>query len=158
MSPKVKTTAILVLGMLIGGVLAVLIMGYQTRRIMATYAEAALAEMADDVRQISGGNTNAVLQRKNDAIPDMVLTFEKFHAGYVPPDERVFALWAVQRYYDSNPSLSLPSEVKAILDALPPRPPTSCELKQIHATQPGQHETDPAGAQGATINAATPSQ
>lgn len=131
MSGKAKTVAALVLGSLIGGVLSFFVMGYQTRKIMAIYAEAALFGAAIDARQLAAGQSHAVLQRKNDAMPNLALRFEREHARYLPQNQRVAALWEVQRCYSENPSPGLPSEVKAILDGLPARPPTRCELKDL---------------------------
>ena len=129
MSHRGKTAAVLLLGVLIGGVAAFLFMGYQTRRVMAIYAEAALLEAATDARQLTAGRSHAVLDRKNAALGNMVLGFEAEHARYLRQDRKVATLWVVQRYYDECPSSSPSPEVKAILDDLPPRPPTSCTLK-----------------------------
>ncbi|NLV43495.1 MAG: hypothetical protein GXY07_03220 [Candidatus Hydrogenedentes bacterium] len=38
-------------------------------------------------------------------------------------------LWQVQRYYEKY-GVEIPEALRPVLDALPPRPPTSCELKQ----------------------------
>lgn len=150
MSPRKKTAATLGLGIfigvLIGGVSVFLIMGRQMRWLMAFQAQVAMGEAAMDARQIAAGQSDAVLERKNAAIPYMVLTFEKEHAGYLPQDQRVGALWAVQRHYADNPSLNPPPEVKAILDALPPRPPTSCELNRAAASNPDHRQEDRPGA------------
>jgi len=124
-----KTAAILVLGVLIGGVATFVFMGYQTRRVMAIYAEAALLEAATDARLLAGGKSQAVLDRKDAAMGNMVLGFAAQHARYLRQDRKVAALWVVQRYYDECPSSGPSPEAKAILDALPPRPPTSCQFK-----------------------------
>jgi hypothetical protein len=52
--------------------------------------------------------------------------------------ERLRALWVVQRYYE-NFNLPVPEAIKPILDKLPKRPLTSCELKQI--SEPNKKET-----------------
>ncbi len=38
-------------------------------------------------------------------------------------------LWQVQRYYEKY-GVEIPEALRPVLDALPPRPPTFCEIKQ----------------------------
>jgi hypothetical protein len=45
-------------------------------------------------------------------------------------DNRLPALWYVQRYYQSF-DLSVPEDIRAILDSLPPRPLTTYEKSKI---------------------------
>ena len=45
-------------------------------------------------------------------------------------EARLTAFWYVKRYYEKY-KLSVPAEIKPILDALPPRPLTSCEIKAL---------------------------
>ena len=113
-----------------------MIVGQQVRKIMALDATAALMEMAIDARQLSANKADAMLQRKIAALPDLVVIFDQHHARHLPEDQRIAALWGVQRFYEENPSVKLPARAKAILDALPPRPPTSCELEAASATRP----------------------
>ena len=38
------------------------------------------------------------------------------------------ALWMVKAYYERN-EIVIPSEIKGILDSLPPKPPTACQIR-----------------------------
>ena len=38
------------------------------------------------------------------------------------------ALWIVKAYYERN-MIVIPSEIKGILDSLPPKPPTACQIR-----------------------------
>jgi hypothetical protein len=38
------------------------------------------------------------------------------------------ALWMVKAYYERN-KIVIPSEIKDILDSLPPKPPTACQIR-----------------------------
>ena len=137
--------AALVVGMLLGGVGVFILMGLATRRVMAIYANAALIETATDVRQLRAGQLNKVLERKEAALPGMVMCFEHEHARYMPQEQRLGVLWAVQACYSENPSLNPPPEVKAILDGLPPRPPRCCPNPRA-ATQPDSAPATPAAS------------
>lgn len=128
--------AVVVLSVLLAvSVAGLVLMARQTRWIMAFLAEGQLGEMAMNARQIRIGQSEAVLKRLDEAIPLMALQFEREHSKYVSPDERIGVLWAVQRYYKDSPAMQPPPELKAILDALPPRPLTSCEAAACK-TQP----------------------
>jgi hypothetical protein len=45
-------------------------------------------------------------------------------------EKRLPALWYVQRYYQKF-DLSVPEDIRSILESLPPRPLTSCEKSKI---------------------------
>jgi hypothetical protein len=141
MKQKWKLLAACVCGMLIGSAATFIFMGHQVRWLMAFFAEGRLVEVAQDARLIRTGRSDAVLKQKDEAIPLLALTFEREHAKYVTPEARLGVMWAIQRYYSDNPSIITTPELKAVLDALPPRPLTCCELDtcttQPATTQPG---------------------
>jgi len=38
------------------------------------------------------------------------------------------ALWMVKAYYERN-EIAIPPEIKSIMSSLPPKPPTSCQIR-----------------------------
>lgn len=109
----------LLVGLLIGWVTMFVFMGINTKKVMAIYADSALLEMAVNARQIRAGQADALLDRLDRATPLMVVQFDKVDRKF---SKSSGALWQVQRYYSENPSLSVPDQVKRILDSLPPDP------------------------------------
>ncbi|HAU36849.1 MAG TPA: hypothetical protein DCX07_03940 [Phycisphaerales bacterium] len=140
MKNKIKLTLALLIGAVLGGVGMFLYGGVATKKIMALYAQAVLTETAVDARQLRKDRADEVLKRKEVALPEMIRTFEKYHRCDLPAEQGNGALWAVQRYYAENPGISAPSDIKVILDALPPRPLTQCEKEAACTTQ-----SNPAG-------------
>lgn len=133
MSSKTKIGISVTVGALLGVGGMWLFTGVQMRRMLSQWTSAALCETAADIWQIRSGQVDTVLERKEDALSRMIVNFQKWHAGFLSEDQRVATLWAAQRCYSDNPSLKMPPEVKAILDALPPRPPTSCDIQRAQA-------------------------
>jgi hypothetical protein len=135
MKTKIRLTVSFIVGLLLGlGIMCVL-MGINARRIMAHYASVQLGEMAMNARQLRSGQVEAILKRYDESLPTTVMLFEKEHAKFLDDNQRIGTLWAVQRYYSDNPSLSIPEDTKAILDSLPPRPLTKCELDATSSTR-----------------------
>ena len=132
-----------VLGLLVGVVGMFLFMGINTQKVMAIHAEAQLFEMADNARLLRGGRGEMLLNRYDDVIPNTVLSFNQYHRRFLKGTQAHAALWQVQRYYESNPSLKLPSDIKPILEALPPRPVSSCETRcEVPVQKKAQENND----------------
>jgi hypothetical protein len=114
-------------------VLAGLAVGYtlafaSTKRVINNFCTVGLLEMAIDVDQLQQGRADAVLTRKRRALPDLVQKYDAMFLRSLPDRQRNEILWAVSRCYGGSAPEAPPS-IKPILNALPPRPPTSCELK-----------------------------
>jgi len=127
MKAKLKIGLVFVGALFLGAIAMAIFMGINTQRVMAIYADAQLQEMAINAHLIRAGKTAGLLERYDVAIPHNTVQFAACHRRYAQGNA---ALWAVERYYESNPSVPVPAEIVPILDALPPGPPTSCELKQ----------------------------
>jgi hypothetical protein len=126
----VKSKAVIVgasvVGLLVGAVAAFVFMGVNTRKVMALFASAQLQEMAVNAHLIRTGRAAQLLERYDAAIPQNAVQFDVHHRKYVPSN---MALWSVQMYYERNPSVPVPSEIKPIFDSLPPRPPSACDVR-----------------------------
>ena len=127
---KVKSTTMIVIGfvvgLLVGAVATFVFMGINTRKVMAIYADAQLQEMAVNAHLLRSGKSETLLRHYDDAIPAQVIQLADYHRRFLSHPNAT--LWTVQMYYESNPSVAIPARIQAILDSLPPRPPSSSEL------------------------------
>jgi hypothetical protein len=135
MKTRIKLVVSFTVGLLVGLAIMFVLMGVNARKLMAYYASAQLGEMAMNARQLRAGQMEDVLKRYDLSLPTMTVLFENEHGKFLNDQQKTGALWAVQRYYSDNPSLIVPDNAKAILDSLPPRPPTACELKATTSTK-----------------------
>ena len=131
MKKKLLLLTIFIMGTLAGFVSCFLLLGFKEYSVMSHWTSMRLTEMALDVRELRAGRVDGVLERYDRAIPSLILNFDKFYSKTLSEEQINIPLWGFQRYYSDNPSLEIPAEIKPILDALPPRPLTSCEIKAL---------------------------
>ena len=131
MKKKLLLLTIFIMGTLAGFVSCFLLLGFKEYSVMSHWASMRLTEMAIDVRELRAGRADGVLERYDRAIPSLILNFDKFYSKTLSEEQINRTLWGFQRYYSDNPSLEIPAEIKPILDALPSRPLTSCEIKAL---------------------------
>lgn len=63
------------------------------------------------------------------ALPSITQNYYNFCYKHLPDNSRNASLWQVQEYYEISKD-TIPSSIKPILENLPKRPLTSCELKK----------------------------
>lgn len=91
----------------------------------------ALIDIAVDAQQLSQGKAEDVLKRKVMSIPSTTQSYYGHFYKYMPNDNSRYAgLWQVQKYYQISGE-PIPAQIKPILESLPKRPLTSCEIKRI---------------------------
>lgn len=101
------------------------------RNALSPFYNNALLETAIDAQQLSQGKTEEVLKRKIMAIPSLTQSYYGYFYKYMLKDNsRYTSLWQVQKYYQISGD-AIPTQIKPILESLPQRPLTSCELKRI---------------------------
>ena len=137
MSKKIKLTLLLVVVFVAGGVAGLVAAQILwMRNAMAPYYGIGLTEIAIDAQQISRNEADEVLKRKVMALTPLTQSYHNVFFKFMPDNNsRYSPLWQVQRYYEISGD-EIPSEIKPILDALPPRPLTSCELKRLEEAEP----------------------
>ncbi len=113
----------LVIGMIVGAIGASILWQKMTARFTA----ASVLEMAVDAYEIQAGRAEAVLRRKAKAIPGFVQQLDSMYRRHMTESEYNAALWAVARFYEGVES-GVPPAIRPIMEALTPRPKTSCEL------------------------------
>ncbi len=94
---------------------------------------------------LSNTNTAYMIRanREDDLLKNVELNIRQCvqSADSLWPDEkaRLGAFWYLQGYYNTF-DLSVPNEIKPILDKLPPQPPRSCRVKRLEKEHEQQTE------------------
>lgn len=97
---------------------------------MSPFYNNALLEIAIDAQQLSRGESEEVLKRKTLSIPSLAQAYYGHYYKFMPNNNsRYESLWQVQKYYEISGDVT-PEQIKPILDSLPPRPLTSCEIQK----------------------------
>ena len=140
---KFVKRALKVLGVLgCGAVIGAVVSGMMWHKTMSSFSSIATLEIAVDACELQRGRADALLERKASALPGLVQQLDSVHRPYLSEEAYNGTLWAIQRYYEESDT-EVPAAIKPILDALPPRPPSSCELRrQSEGKQPETTETD----------------
>lgn len=82
-------------------------------------------DQANVAMHIREGKEAALLKNIEPSLPGYVMAIDhnlKSHKASTA------ALWMVKAYYERN-NLDIPAEIRGILDSLPPKPPTACEIR-----------------------------
>jgi len=120
-----------ILGLLvIGGFVGAMLVSVRWYGVISSYSSAMVLEIASDARQLQRGDAEGLLERKARALPALVQQIESQHRKYLSEAEYNGTLWQVQAFYEDC-GTDPPEEIRPILDALPPRPPTCCELRKL---------------------------
>lgn len=134
MGRKIKLTIMFIVFVVVfiaGGLTGVVLTSISFSRLVASFYNDALLEIAIDARQLSQDKAEEVLKRKVMAMPSLTQAYYNHFYKFMPHDNSRYAsLWQVKRYYETSGD-DIPAEIKPILESLPERPLTSCELKRI---------------------------
>jgi len=123
MKRKLKALLFVMVGCIIGFVLGSL----NSYRAISFFTSIALTEIAIDVHQLQQGHSDSVLERRRRALPVLVQQLDSCHRKFLSETQWNSALWAVSRCYEDKES-GPPVSIKHLIDALPPRPVSSCEI------------------------------
>jgi hypothetical protein len=108
------------------GVLAMWFVVKQTTvKVFATHYLSSIMDQANVALHIRAGKQMELLTNIDEALPGYV---EVVNSEFRGNPGSTNALWMVKAYYDRN-AIVIPPEIKGILDALPPKPPTSCQIR-----------------------------
>jgi hypothetical protein len=124
MGPWIKFLLSFAAGAAVGGLASgLLALRYCESRLADSYA-LGVADQANVAREIYAGRSSQLAARIVDAMPQYVLALDRefSDAHWTQP-----ALWLVQDVYKES-GIEVPSEIRHVLAALPPKPPAGCEL------------------------------
>ncbi|MBN1437622.1 MAG: hypothetical protein JW936_11170 [Sedimentisphaerales bacterium] len=143
MKKALKILSLILVGCIIGFVLASL----NSFRTISHQNSIALLEMAADVYQLQEGQSEAVLERKLNALPTLVQQLDQHHRKFISQEQWTSTMWAVSRCYEDQEPGPPPS-IKPLLDELPPRPLTCCEIRRQQEAQQQTQESASDPCQG----------
>jgi hypothetical protein len=134
---KLKAIGIFVLGFLTGAILfgALLVWNYTVMFQNMYYVQ--ILDSINTASMIRSGREDELVKRIEANIPQCAPVADSFRK-----DARLDSLWCVQRYYEEF-KLDVPAEIRPILNKLPPRPLTSCELEKLRKQNSEPNEPEP---------------
>ena|GEM_PF-3134063 len=138
----------------VGGIIGFVLGSLNSYRGIRYFYTSALGEIASDVHQLQQGHSDLVLERKRRALPVLVQQLES-QRKFLSETEWNSTLWAVSRCYEDQES-GPPATIKHLLDALPPRPLTSCEIRRRASEENKTEEDDSTTGPGAPADADKP--
>ncbi len=98
------------------------------RRCADTFAQqytVSVMDQANVALHIRAGKEAELLDGIERSLPTYALAVDEHFRAYPGATD---ALWMIKAYYQRN-EISMPPEIAGILAALPPKPPTSCQLR-----------------------------
>ena len=117
------------LSVLAGFVLGVLAMWFvvkqTTVKVFANQYLVGVMDQANVALHIRAGKQMELLTNIEAALPSYVLTVDEGFRGHPGSTN---ALWMVKAYYERN-KIVIPPEIKGIMDSLPAKPPTACQIR-----------------------------
>ncbi len=96
-----------------------------TVKVFANQYLIGMMDQANVALHIRAGKQIELLANIEAALPSYVLAVD---GGFREHTGSTNALWMVKAYYERN-QISIPTEIRGILDSLPPKPPTSCQIR-----------------------------
>jgi hypothetical protein len=96
-----------------------------TVKVFANQYLIGVMDQANVALYIRAGKQMELLTNIEARLPSYVLAVDN---GFRGNPGSTNALWMVKAYYDRN-AIAIPPEIKGILDSLPPKPPTSCQIR-----------------------------
>ena len=122
---KLKLTLSLLIGICLGAAAVWFLVTRITGKAFANQYVVGVGDQANVALHIRAGKQTALLPVIDVALPGYVAELDSTFKD-VPGS--IDTLWLVKAYYQRN-KIPFPSEIQRIMDALPPQPPSSCQLR-----------------------------
>ena|SRR5436190_11075501 len=122
---KIKLFLSILAGFALGVVAMWFLVKQTTVKVFETQYLFGVMDQANVGLHIRAGKQMALLTNIEAALPSYVLAVDDGFRGHALSTN---ALWMVKAYYERN-KIAIPREIKSILDALPPEPPRSCQIR-----------------------------
>jgi hypothetical protein len=137
MKTGLKMTIFFLAGCLIGAVVGSGFIAWQYYKVFKWQYSTQVLDQANVAREIYAGKSKELADRIVQSLPQYVIAVNKM---YGRDKKKLPILWLVKRVYKEN-SISIPDEISAILDSLPPKPPSSCELRRTKSAESNEPNT-----------------
>ncbi len=139
MKSKLKTAAFLLLGFLIGIAVSWFFLGRLAGNTFAHQYLTAVMDQANVALHIRAGKEATLLKNIETKLPTYVLAVDQGFREYPGSTD---ALWMIKAYYERN-GIVFPTEIEGILNTLPPKPPSACQLRlQAIDSEPERSELE----------------
>ncbi len=122
---KIKIFLSVLAGFVLGVVAMWFVVKQTTVKVFANQYLVGVMDQANVALHIRAGKQMTLLTNIEAALPSYVLAVDEGFRGHAGSTN---ALWMVKAYYDRN-EIAIPPEIKGIMDALPDKPPTSCQVR-----------------------------
>jgi len=122
---KIKIFLSVLAGFVLGVVAMWFVVKQTTVKVFANQYLVGVMDQANVALHIRAGKQMELLTNIEAALPSYVLAVDEGFRGNAASTN---ALWMVRAYYERN-QIVMPPEIKGILDSLPPKPPTSCQIR-----------------------------
>ena len=141
---KIKIAIAAVAGLVIGIAAMCILVKQTTVKVFNNQYLVGVMDQANVALHIRAGKQMELLTNIEASLPGYVLAVDDGFRGHALSTN---ALWMIKAYYERN-EIAIPSEIKGILDSLPPEPPRSCqirlrELDKMSTTNPSASSAEP---------------
>ncbi|HWF19581.1 MAG TPA: hypothetical protein VG754_09940 [Verrucomicrobiae bacterium] len=96
-----------------------------TKEVFETMYLASVMDQANIAMRIRASQEMALVSNIESNFPQTVLAV---HQAFRNNAGSTNALWMIKAYYQLN-NIKVPEEIRGILDSLPEKPPTSCQMR-----------------------------
>ncbi len=139
---KIKILFAAFAGLVVGAAASWMLVSHITGKVFTNQYLTAVMDQANVVLHIRAGKQIELATAIETRLPEYVLEVDKDFRGQAGSTN---ALWMVKAYYERN-KIAVPSEIKGILDSLPPKPPTACQIRLRALDGPSHTSATNAGA------------
>ena len=122
---KLKIFFSILAGFVLGVVAMWILVKQTTVKVFANQYLVGVMDQANVALHIRAGKQMELLTNIEAALPSYVLAVDEGFRGHAGSTN---ALWMVKAYYERN-KIVIPPEIKGIMDSLPPKPPTACQIR-----------------------------
>ena len=122
---KIKLFLSVLAGFVLGVVAMWFVIKQTTVKAFDNQYLVSVMDQANVALHIRAGKQMTLLTNIEAALPSYVLAVDEGFRGHAGSTN---ALWMIKAYYERN-EIAIPPEIKGILDALPDKPPTSCQIR-----------------------------
>jgi hypothetical protein len=122
---KTKIVLAVLVGLVIGVVAMWFIVAQTTGRVFSNQYLVGVMDQANVALHIRAGKQMELLTNIEASLPEYVLTVDQ---EFKEHSNSTDALWMVKAYYERN-QIAIPAEIRSILNSLPPKPPTACQIR-----------------------------
>ena len=122
---KLKLFLSVLAGFVLGIVAMWFVVQQTTVKVFENQYLMSVMDQANVALHIRGGKQMTLLTNIEASLPSYALVVDQEFRGHANSTN---ALWMVKAYYERN-AIGIPPEIKGIMDSLPSKPPTFCQIR-----------------------------